>query len=480
MAAAVASYSWTLADATPRIWHSMSANATGDVIVAGEAGGRLHASRDGGATWTMGNSTNATWISSASSGTGDRIYAVQYGGAMYVSRDFGSTWSALTAAGSAGWEAVTVSQDGTHVAAVVQNGPLVLSSDSGASWHAATMPDGQPNHWWRWIDSSSDGHTLVAVSHNGEIYRSTDSGATWEWVTVSIGAGAVSESWYRVKLSADGRTIAVVANSFGGSPGTGIYVSHDGGASWTRGFSLVADYTFLAMSSDGQTIAASVSNTGSTAGRVVWSGNGGASFTPLAMPGSDTNWRAITMSAGGDRMAAVTGAFNTQSTGLLYVARSSSAPAPSPAPAPTPAPTPAPAPAPSCNPPAWDSSIRYMPGDTVMRNGTMYVATQASATAWNVNSPPEWTPSYWSVTTCSTPAPAPGPSPSPAPSPSPTPAPAPSCTAPEWNTTTRYMPGDRVTRLGTLYVAKDISSSVWNVNSPPEWTPSYWAPASCP
>jgi chitodextrinase len=167
-------------------------------------------------------------------------------------------------------------------------------------------------------------------------------------------------------------------------------------------------------------------------------------------------------------MAAATGAFNTQATGLLYTARASAAPAPAPAPAPSPAP----APAPSCSAPDWNSTTRYMPGDTVMRNGTMYVATDASATAWNVNSPPEWTPSYWSVaTTCAAPAPAPAPSPAP--------APAPSCSAPEWGSTTRYMPGDRVTRLGTLYVARDVSASVWNVNSPPEWTPDYWATATC-
>jgi hypothetical protein len=468
MASAVASYSWRLADATPRIWHSMSTNADGTVIVAGEGGGLLHTSHDGGATWTAGNSTSATWISSAMSSTGARIYAVQYGGAMVVSTDYGVTWSRITSAGTGNWEAVTTSQDGTRVAAVVQNGPLLVSSDSGASWRTAAMPDGQATHWWRWIDSSSDGHVLVAVSHNGEVFRSTDYGTNWHAVTVTLGGAEVTESWYRVKLSSDGQTIAIAANTFGGAPGSGIYVSHDGGASWSRNFSLVADYTFLAMSSDGQVIAASISNTGSTPGRVVWSGDGGSSFTQLSMPGSDTDWRAIAMSQAGDRMAAATGAFNTQSTGLLYTAQSSSS-----APAPSPAPTPAPAPAPSCNASDWNSTTRYMPGDTVMRSGTMYVATQASATAWNVNSPPEWTPSYWSVsTTCASPAPAPAPSP--------TPAPAPSCTAAQWDSTIRYMPGDRVTRLGSLYVAKDISSSVWNVNSPPEWTPSYWSLATCP
>jgi photosystem II stability/assembly factor-like uncharacterized protein len=202
----------------------------------------------------------------------------------------------------------------------VQNGPLVLSSDGGGSWRRATLPDGQPNHWWRWVSSSADGHALVAVSHDAQAFRSSDYGSTWTRVTVDVGAGAVNETWYRVATSADGQAIAVVANTFGGAPGTGIYVSHDGGTTWTKGDSLVADYTFLAMSADGQRIAATVSNTGSTRGRVLMSFDGGATFAEVPMPGNDSNWRAIAMSAAGDRLAAATGAFNTGSTGLLYVA----------------------------------------------------------------------------------------------------------------------------------------------------------------
>ena len=53
------------------------------------------------------------------------------------------------------------------------------------------------------------------------------------------------------------------------------------------------------------------------------------------------------------------------------------------------------------------------------------------------------------------------------------------CAAPRWNPDKRYMPGQVVRRQGTLYVATGVSASVWNVNSPPEWTPSYWVPATC-
>lgn len=54
------------------------------------------------------------------------------------------------------------------------------------------------------------------------------------------------------------------------------------------------------------------------------------------------------------------------------------------------------------------------------------------------------------------------------------------CRAARWDPEARYWPGERVWRKGEVYVATRLSASVWNVNSPPEWTPSYWAPAHCP
>ncbi|HWI82298.1 hypothetical protein [Ramlibacter sp.] len=53
------------------------------------------------------------------------------------------------------------------------------------------------------------------------------------------------------------------------------------------------------------------------------------------------------------------------------------------------------------------------------------------------------------------------------------------CGAARWNPDARYLPGDTVWRRGELYVARRVSAAVWNVNSPPEWTPNYWAPARC-
>ena len=53
------------------------------------------------------------------------------------------------------------------------------------------------------------------------------------------------------------------------------------------------------------------------------------------------------------------------------------------------------------------------------------------------------------------------------------------CRAAAWNPSVRYRPGHQVSRNGMVYVATGLSASVWNVNSPPEWTPNYWVPANC-
>ena len=53
------------------------------------------------------------------------------------------------------------------------------------------------------------------------------------------------------------------------------------------------------------------------------------------------------------------------------------------------------------------------------------------------------------------------------------------CRAPEWDPNARYMPGQVVWREGKLWIATDVSANVYNVNSPPEWTPRYWVRARC-
>lgn len=348
---------WTAATVGPQVWHWLSSDAAGDVLVAGETaegmqGGRLRLSTDAGQTWTTPATLPAgVWISSDLSADGSRIVAVQFQGGMYLSTDRGATWTQVTASqvnrvGGFKFESVTMSRDGMHLAATIRdasdtqpgpgvgNGSLLISNDGGTTWTTATLPATTQPKVMRAVDSSADGQVIVAVSQGGDVFRSTDGGATpFTLVPIAVGTPpvAASENWYRVKTSADGKTIAVAANSIEttGTGGTGIYVSRDGGATWTKGLDRRGDYTAIAMSDDGTTIAATISNpnpnnsTLTTPGQVVRSTDAGATFQPLTMPAGTTDWRAIAMSFEGDRLAVAAGFFLTGEAGPLELSAGS-------------------------------------------------------------------------------------------------------------------------------------------------------------
>ena len=325
---------WSAASVGSQVWHWLSPNVTGDVLVAGEAPlGQLRVSADAGTTWTTPTLPAGVWISSDLSADGSQIVAVQFQGGMYLSTDRGVTWTRVmhplvNATAGVQFESVTMSRDGMRLAAVTRDGLMLLSADGGTTWTSATLPATTEPKVFRAVDSSSDGQVIVAVSQGGDVFRSTNGGTTFALVPVVIGTAptttTVHENWYRMKMSPDGRTIAIVANSIESvAPGTGIYVSHDGGATWTKGLNRTGDYTGVAMSDDGSEIAATVSNTGATPGQVFRSTDGGATFAPLTMPAGSTDWRAVAMSADGNRLAVAAGFFLTREAGPLLLSSGS-------------------------------------------------------------------------------------------------------------------------------------------------------------
>jgi photosystem II stability/assembly factor-like uncharacterized protein len=244
---------------------------------------------------------------------------------MYLSTNFGQNWNRITSsplvdvADGRAFEGVTISVDGQRIAAVVQNGPIVVSSDGGATWSAG-LSNGVPldRIGWRAIDSSADGSVLIAAAQDPVVYISTDAGANWTPIDITVDGVPQFQNWYRVKMSADGNTLVMAGNRFGGNEGNGIYVSRDRGQTWTRSFVLTGDYTSLGMSADGQIIGATMSTTASSSSRVLLSTNAGTSFTELTMPTADPNWRAITVSGSGTTLAVGAGNFATGTAGQLY------------------------------------------------------------------------------------------------------------------------------------------------------------------
>lgn len=317
------------------VWHSMSASDDGQVMVAGQASladltqSGLTVSRDGGLTWAdVASAGTGIWISSDVSANGNRIVAVEYNGdGMVMSNDGGQSFAPVPLPAGLGanpsFESVTIAKDGSRIAAAIQNGTIIVGtvSEAGVSW---IVPVGLPAAAsWRSIDSSSDGMLMVAVGQDPIVYTSNNGGATWAPMAVNVdGAEVLSQNWYRVKMSDDGQTIAMVGNDFGGTSGDGIYVSKDGGSSFTRANDLVGDYSSLSMSNDGGVIVATVSdrNAGGGTGTVLMSADGGVTFNPVTVTGAtETDWRAAALSGDATRLAVVPGRFLTGGAGPIYL-----------------------------------------------------------------------------------------------------------------------------------------------------------------
>lgn len=316
--------SWTPRMA-PAMWHWAKSNPDGDVVVVGEAPGDLHVSVDGGTTWNVGDTPHGQiWISVDMTPNADRIVAVAYNGNMYMSSDRGVHWKQVTSSDPAinlsnrEFETVTISRDGQRIVAAVMSAGIYVSTDGGVSWVAGTLAGSPITGHWRAVESSADGSIVVAAAgYDNNLFISTDAGLTWTLRNVSVGGMTVWDEWYRAAMSDDGSVIAVA-----GRLNSGLYFTTNGGTSWTRAATPAGNYTGIAMSPDGRIIGATITDgtIAPTVGSVQISRNGGASFTALPMPGTDTNWRTIAMSADGSRLTAAAGTY-TRVTGQLYTSQ---------------------------------------------------------------------------------------------------------------------------------------------------------------
>ncbi|WP_239027270.1 WD40/YVTN/BNR-like repeat-containing protein [Ramlibacter algicola] len=325
---------WTpVATLGAKTWHGVASNPTGTVLAAIANPGGVFLSRDAGVTWVdSGLPATPNWVAIDMDATGQALFAVAFGGAMYRSVDGGATWAvadtAFNAAGSLQYEGVTVSQDGRRVVATVLDGLVRVSQDGGATFTTSggTAATARP---WRWVDSSADGSVVVAVTQSagtapGQVHVSTDGGLTFVQREVMLGAAPNPGGWYRVAVSDDGSTMAVAGNTDFTGTSTGLFVSHDRGATWTQGNAAAGTYTSIDMNTTGSVIAATLS--GAT-GRVLLSTNGGATFAPMTAPAGETNWRALAMNGAGTRLILAAGTF-ISTPGQVYLSSGTVAAAP--------------------------------------------------------------------------------------------------------------------------------------------------------
>jgi hypothetical protein len=323
---------WTQTSLAAQVFHTVAVSANGQVIAAGSLPGDLSVSRDGGATWTSGNGAPSgdRWISVDMSANGQHIVGVGFDGSMYISHDSGATFTRAdttiaTATGNAtqAYESVTISDDGQRIVTGIQNGALYVSSNGGTTFTPAV---GAPVSPWRSVDSSANGMTVIAANHNGEVYISNDGGATFAAFPVMVGGTSVNDGWYRLALSRDGTTVAMVGNQQwgAGGPTTGIYVGQLAGGAWTfnQGSSVSGNYGAITMSANGDIIAASLygptTATGAPA-QVLRSTNHGVSFSAVATPTvAVANWRGLAMNSTGSVTVLANGDFGAAASGQLY------------------------------------------------------------------------------------------------------------------------------------------------------------------
>ncbi|MEO8926046.1 MAG: hypothetical protein ABI306_02685 [Caulobacteraceae bacterium] len=190
----------------------------------------------------------------------DTFYFAAAGGGVWRSENAGRTWTSLFDKGPTapiGALAVSPSDPNTLYIGAGQPEPrydvaggtgVFKSTDGGATWRALGLE--KTRHIGRiWIDPRDANHVLVAAlgdffgpSAERGVFRSTDGGATWSQpLKIDADTGAVD-------LAADPANPDILFASTWqarqypwqsyftpiGGPGSGIYKSADGGATWTR------------------------------------------------------------------------------------------------------------------------------------------------------------------------------------------------------------------------------------------------------
>ncbi|WP_437690821.1 WD40/YVTN/BNR-like repeat-containing protein [Sorangium sp. So ce176] len=163
--------------------------ARGGLVAVGDGDGRVHTSRDGGASWEShptgsGNAINALWL-----GAAGLVIAAGDGGLLAVSEDEGRTW---------------------------KRPPLRSEQPLYGVW--------------------SDDHGAIWCIGSGPAFRSTDGGKSFAKVPVQAGDAPLEGPWVKVPVRGKFRGLwvagpgRVVLVGDGGS----IAQTHDGGQTWAR------------------------------------------------------------------------------------------------------------------------------------------------------------------------------------------------------------------------------------------------------
>jgi photosystem II stability/assembly factor-like uncharacterized protein len=224
---------WTPYPALPGFMTAFAVDPSDGTRYAGVQGtiatGRLYKSTDGGASWQQAD-TGIVGLVAGRSIAVDPLHP----GTLYVGTQGTSANAILgegvfkSTDGGGHWSNVLPSTSGVSVALDPSDPQVVYagnadgifkSYDGGATWFRP--PGFTPDAVVSLIADPADPQVLYATTLDGGVFQSTDGAATWHHS--GLGTELV------LPLALD----PTESNTVYAGTGTGLYVSHDGGASWT-------------------------------------------------------------------------------------------------------------------------------------------------------------------------------------------------------------------------------------------------------
>lgn len=289
----------------PGSFYEMAVSTDGQRLIASTttANTSVYTSADGGQTWTsrpLPPVTARTWRV-ASSASGQYLAVATFSESVQLSSDYGVTWTTSTS-GSHNYYDIDISDNGQVIHAPRSSGGVRTSLDGGTTWGLYPVGSGSTVAS---TTASPNGQFVLANVIDRSMWRSTNSGASWTQLTIP------DITFYDMAISEDGSRIVAIGSNVpldGTSNTRRIYVSDNGGSTWTEITAMGARYfASLTMSYDGMKLSLRAET--STNGRIYTSTNGGLNWTEQIALGT-ANWSLAATNSTGSLL------FITQSSNL--------------------------------------------------------------------------------------------------------------------------------------------------------------------
>lgn len=170
----------------------------------------------------------------------ERVFANAYGGGNFLSEDGGKTWIDASR-GYTGAQVRAIAVDPTQPARVIAaaRSGLFASNDGGANWEGLSYPPVALIEWNAIaIDPADTKHLAAGTNQNSILANSLEHGFQWDRVFALDGQRT---GWKTLVFSPSDPRIVYAgtagfysAGSFDpNQPGNGIYISRDGGKTWS-------------------------------------------------------------------------------------------------------------------------------------------------------------------------------------------------------------------------------------------------------